>query len=371
MIRWVAAIAAGAAVLALAAALTIGAAGVPRATGYFAPVFAPDGQSVFALSRTTRALVTGFGQSGFTPPATVRLYRDRFALLNIRLSDGAVTVVETFPPSPLEGGTLEAYHGAIFGVPHAHLRWADGGHLEYEIGVTRHDIPMARTFLIRRTWDPKTRGFVTTAPWQEAPTSMGGDDDARLRGDHEVLAVPGDELMPCAIALLERGGSAARTLVEGNCRGKYPAGLTAAALAPLSRRTEIERAVMIERTYATLVARGRAAGLPEAEAMLRAGDEMSRLGLFPKKTTIVAERSACGGPPLFDIDDAQLAAGLFPDIERAIAAPGEEVDKSMGAYISHRDYTTSAEINKWLEAGHDELALRARGACWRVRIRRP
>ena len=37
----------------------------------------------------------------------------------------------------LEGATIEAYHGAIFGVPHAHLRWADPAHLEYEIAVTR------------------------------------------------------------------------------------------------------------------------------------------------------------------------------------------------------------------------------------------
>jgi hypothetical protein len=370
MTRWIAAILAAAAILAVAAALTIRAVGVPRATGYFAPVFAPDGHSLFVISRTARAVVTGFGQPGFTPPATVRLYRDRFALLNIRLADGAVTVVEAFPPSPLEGATFDAYHGAIFGVPHAHLRWADG-QLEYDIGVTRHDVPRARTFVIRRTWDPKARQFVTTAPWQEGPTSMGGDDAARLHGDKEVLAVPGDELMPCAIALLENGGSAARAVVEADCGGKYPAGLTAATLAQFSRRAEIQRAVTIERTYAALVDRGRAAGLPEGEAMLRAGDEMSRRGLFPKKTTMIAERRECGGPPLFEIADAQFEVGLFPDIERAIASPGVEVDKSMGAYISHRDYKTSAAINEWLDAGHEELPVRARGACWRVRIQRP
>lgn len=116
--------------IAAGAAWRIGLVSVPHETGYFAPIFAPDGKSVFTIRREARALVTGPGVEFFTPPATVRLQRDRFDLLNITLPDARVTVVETCPPSPLEGSSIRAYHGAIFGVPHAHLRWADAAHLE-------------------------------------------------------------------------------------------------------------------------------------------------------------------------------------------------------------------------------------------------
>jgi len=346
---------------------------VPRTTGYLAPVFAPRGQSVFAIARDVRATITGFGHQTFTPPATVRLHRDRFTLLEIRLSDGAVTVVEEFPPSPLEGSRIEAYHGAIFGVPHAHLRWADGEHLEYEIGVTRHDTPLARTFVIRRVWDAKSRAYVTSAPWQEGHTTMAGDEPAQLHGEGEVFAVPGQELMPCAIAVLRRDDRTVRVLTgSDDCRSKYPAGLSATVLEPLSRRADIERAERIRTTYAGLVARGMASGLPEGQAMLRAGEEMSRLGLFPKTTMLVAEKIGCGGPdPVFEIADEEFAVGLFSDIERALASPGVEVQKSMGPYITHRDYTTSRRINEWVEGGRSELSIRARGACWRLKIVRP
>jgi hypothetical protein len=370
-LRWIALAIAGAAALAVAAAFAIGAIGIPRATGYFAPVFAPDGQSIYVIARRAVATVTGFGHTGFTPPASVRLHRDRFQLLNIRLSDGAITVVETFPPSPLEANQLSAYHGAIFGTPHAHLRWVDGDHLDYEVGVTRHDTPLARTFILNRRWDAKAGVYVTVAPWSEAYTTMSGDEPDRLHGDSEVLAVPGDELMPCAIALLDRRGSEARTLIESGCGGRYPEGLTAAALTPFSRRAEIERSKMIQDTYTGLVARGRAAGLPDGDARLRAGEEMSRLGLFPKRTSLVAEQAACDAVPLFDISDDQFTVGLFPDIERAIAMPGTDVDKSMGSYITHREYRTSAQINEWIDGGHDQFSVRARGACWRLTIRRP
>ena len=351
----------------------IGLAGVSHETGYFTPVFSPDGASVLTVKRDARALIAGPGLEFFTPPASVRLQRDRFELLRIRVSDGQSSVVETFPPSPLESDTIKAYHGAIFGVAHAHLRWADATHLDYEIAVTRHDSPLARTFVNRRVWNPTTATYATTSPWQETSTGMSGDEPQQIHGDLEAIAVPGEELMPCAIALLPRDGSAPRVLVETPaCRGKYPAGISAAVLAPISRRAEIERAEKIRTTYRDLVARGQAAGLTEGQAMLDANKEMERLGFFPKTTSLVAARVDCdAASSIFAISDAEFTYGLFQDIESAIAKPGTAVDKSMGAYITHRDFTTSREINEYLDAGHSTLFIRARGACWRITIERP
>jgi hypothetical protein len=350
-----------------------GVLAIRHETGYFSPLFAPDGGSVFAITREVAATIVGFGYEFFTAPATVWLQSDRFKLVNIRLADGRLTVIEAFPPSPLEGSRIHAYHGAIFGVPHAHLRWADAGHLDYEVAVTRHDTPLARTFVIRRVWNAAARQYTVTSPWQETPTGMAGDQPQQLHGDLEAIAVDGDELMPCAIAVLRRDSPTASALVQTTtCRRKYPSGLTATLLAPMSRRREIERAQMLRTTYAELVEQARRSGLPEGEAMLEAGRRMQRLGLYPKSTMLVAHAEPCAAQsPLFRISDEQFRVGLFPDIDRAIARPDQEVEKSMGAYIVHRDYTTSQEINAFLDAGHGQFVVEARGGCWRLTISRP
>ena len=371
LIRWIALTIAGAAAVAAMAAFAIGLVAVPRATGYFSPVFSPDGRFVYAVSREARATVTGFGHSGFTPPATVRLHQDRFTLLRISVDDGSRTVIEDFGASPLEGATLKAYHGAIFGSPHTHLRWSDGEHLDYEIGVTRHDTPLARTFVIRRVWSAQTGAWATTSGWTEAARSMSGDEPSQIHGDAEVLAVAGEEQMPCAIAVLRKKEAVARALVQTSaCRDKYAGGLTAAVLAPMSRRADIERAELIRKTHADLAARGRRDGLSEIEALLRAGDEMSRLGLFPKTTKLIAQASPCSNDGVIDITEEQFQVGLFPDIEKAIAAPGTEVDKD-GSYIIHRDYTTSQQLDARIDAGDRILTIRTRGTCWRLTIVKP
>jgi hypothetical protein len=91
--KWIVVI--GAIVLAMvtAAIWRIGVIAMPHETGYFAPVFTPDGKSVLAISREVRAIVTGFGWEFFTPPASVRLVQDRFRLVSIRVADGGVTIL--------------------------------------------------------------------------------------------------------------------------------------------------------------------------------------------------------------------------------------------------------------------------------------
>ena len=202
---------------------------------------------------------------------------------------------------------------------------------------------------------------------------MGGDEPSQLHGELEVLAIPGEELMPCAVAVVGRNDARARPLVQTPlCRKRYPAGLGPDELRPISRRADIERAEKVRTTYAALVERGRQAGLAEGAAMLAAGKEMSRLGLYPKTTSLVATGAACtSASPLFRIVDAQFDAGLFQDIAQAIASPGEEVDKSMGAYVTHRDYTTSREINEFLDAGNSVFFVEARGRCWSLTVNRP
>ena len=73
----------------------------------------------------------------------------------------------------------------------------------------------------------------------------------------------------------------------------------------------------------------------------------------------------------FQISTEEFRVGLFQDIERAIAAPDTEVNKSMGSYITHRDYTTSRQINEFIDAGNSTFYVETRGKCWRLMIQRP
>jgi hypothetical protein len=362
--------------LALVVVLGIGAAVAAalltrHSRGYFGPVFAPDGASIFFVTRDVSGTVLGFGYEMWTPPARVWLHRDRFALVNIRLSDQHLTVVREFPPTPLEGGSFDAYHGAIFGDGRAHLRWADPSHLEYELAVTRHDTPLSRTFVMRRTWDPSRRAFIESASWQEGFAGMGGDEPSQLAGPLEVVAALGDEQLPCAVVVLDsRAGTAAALAETSVCRRKFPGGFTTALLAPASRRADIERAETIRRTYDDLVAEATAKGLPEGEAMLRANKEMERLGYFPKSPTLLATPGDCeSGGPVFVVTDEEFVVGLFQDIQAAIDHPGEEVDKAMGSYVIHRDFDTSRRLNEFLaDRSHTAFLVKARGGCWHVAV---
>lgn len=353
-------------IVVLAAALALAS---ERGRGYFGPIFAPDGGTVLVVVRDVQATVIGFGYDTWTPPARVWLHRDRFALVSIRRSDHHATVLRQFPPSPLEGQHFDAYHGAIFGEGRAHLRWADSEHLEYELAVTRPDRPMSRTFVLRHRWDATAGAYVDT-PWQEGSAGMGGDEPAQLAGTLEVLAPRGKELLPCAVVVIDsRAGTALAIAEAPACSSTFPDGFTPALLADQSRRADIERMETIRRTYADLVKRGEAQGLSEGDAMLRANKQMEHLGYFPRSPTLLAERSECpDGPATFDISDQEFRVGLFQDIEKAMASPGAEVDKS-GDYVIHRDYDTSRRLNAYLaDRSHTVFFVRRQGGCWRLTI---
>lgn len=339
-----------------------------RGRGYFGPVFTPDGASVVVLVREVNASVVGLGYDSLTPPASVWIHRDRFSLVEIRLADRKVTVVREFPPSPLEGTRISAYHGAIFGEASGHLRWADSQHLDYELTVTRSEVPSSRTFVWRRRWNPKTGTTEDSTTWQAGNQTMSGDEASQLSGDREVIGVRGPEGLPCAVVVLRTGDPTASALIDtGRCGDRYAGGFPRDALE--SRRAPIEHAAMLEKTYADLVAAGRTQGLSEGAAMLQANKGMQRLGLYPKTPTITASRSACDAiQPVFYISDDEFRVGLFQDIQQAIEHPGEEVDFN-GNYVTHRDYNTSRLVNDFLaDRSHREFVVDSRSGCWRIRI---
>lgn len=367
MWRWVAAVLVA---LLCAGIWMTGLIGLPHETGYLSPIFAVDGRSILAIRRSASAVTLGFGYEFFTSPATVFIRDDRYDLIQIGVSDHHLTVLGEFPPSPLIGRRLQAYHGSIFGSTSSHLRWEDG-RLAYDVSVTRHDSPQSRTFAARGQWDTATRRFLQSPAWREGLSTTGGDEPEQLSGNLEVIALPGSEGLPCGIVTVNNDTrSVTRVVMTPVCDARYPA-LSMSDVSAFSRRADIERTITINQTYTRLVAEGVARGANEGVAMLQANKEMQRLGYFPRSPTITAVKTACpDGEGTFHISDEEFRVGLFQDIEQAIAQPGVEVDKSSSEYVLHQAFDTSRQINEYLaDRAHTRFYVNARSACWQMTIK--
>lgn len=54
-----------------------------------------------------------------------------------------------------------------------------------------------------------------------------------------------------------------------------------------------------------------------------------------------------------------------------IARPGEETDKGSEDYVTHRDYSTSARINAFLNTGKKRFYVQYLGDTFELTIRKP
>ena len=159
----------------------------------------------------------------------------------------------------------------------------------------------------------------------------------------------------------------------------YPDGVPLPKIVESSRRSGIERIQTVRRTYEELMQKYKAMGMGEVQAALRTGKDMQRLGYYPKTPTIVArrlgpeeaEKSELDKEALFSIAKEEMESGIFQDIERAIANPGEETDKSSDVYFTHRDYSTSARLNAFLKTGKTRFYVRHLGNTYELTIKKP
>lgn len=359
--------------MAVLAAAGLAAACARHDRGYLSPQFSPDGLSIVAIARDTRAVVLGFGYETFSPPARTRVLRDRFSVVRIHLADRRVDVLHEFPPSPLEGGWVESYRPSLAGSVSAHLRWATPDALEYEIAVSRPRQPTSETFVTRRRWNPSTGAFVVTG-WEPGSSGMGGIEATQLHGDREVVALRAGGALPCAVLLVVEGQPLARPLVEeAECRKAYPDGYPVERLTEVIHRPAIERVEQLRDTHARLLAEAEARGLSEGDAAMAAIRGMQQLGLYPKPSALLATRVTAVEPdvPVFEITETEFVVGLFPDIRAALDNAGREVEKSTGSYIVHRDYDTSRRLNAWLaDRAHTTFYVRADGATWKLELTR-
>jgi hypothetical protein len=338
-----------------------------RRVSFHAPVFTPDGAAVIAVRRDLRLWVLGPGLEMLTPAAHVRIRRDRYRVVRLERSTGAITELEDLPPSPLEDTWTRAYRAHLSGLGQARaaLSWR-GGALEWSISVEARD--------------GAGRGAVITSRevpvrWRIAGPGIGSvDERATLSNGEEVLVIPS---VPCAVLLLDEAHRQVRTLngIDG-CGRERPV-LDFASVQPYARRGSIERLARIEALRASLAATGRRRGLGDAEAELHAIDELERLGYFPRPPQLVAtplaaadvhERRESGTlEPLFRITEMEFRVGLFPDIEAALHSPGSEV-RHEAPYLLHRDFATSQAINSFLAAGGQAFFVETAAGIHAVRV---
>jgi hypothetical protein len=103
------------------------------------------------------------------------------------------------------------------------------------------------------------------------------------------MTVPGRESYPAAIVVFDARASKVNAIRRNRAFPRvYPDGVPGALAVERSRRPQLERVAEIIRVQSELVARFRAAGAGEGEAMLRAGKEMERLG-YPRSPYLVAQ----------------------------------------------------------------------------------
>lgn len=371
--------------IALALALAVAAALIMRLRrdhleGYYAPVFAADGDEIYFLRRETRGISWGLGYEFFSPPAHVYVLSDRFSLERLDPATGRVARVLALPASPFEGRHLRHYRGRLYGLPSVRLRWAEDGALDYAIRLSTPRQPRAEVFGLAGGWDARAAAAAPEG-WRDGGVATVGYNEAGVGADAELLTPTGRQGFPAAIVLFRPQSRSQTTLLASDGLNQVEvAGPLLSWLEAQSRFAEVTRLRELRATRSRLIAAFQAQGLDEGAAILAADKELQRLGFYPKQETVTLvarpiddekrRRYAARGLPLFEIAVAELQSGVFPDIERALAEPGHEVEKHGGAYLIHRDYTTSARLNAHLATGAAEFLVSFRDSTYILSIRR-
>ncbi|MFN0316711.1 MAG: hypothetical protein ACKVQA_16940 [Burkholderiales bacterium] len=360
-------------VVAGAAAWAIGYATYERLHSLHAPVFAADGQSIYYVRRRAQAFVIGFGAEFFTLPATVFLLSDHVTLERVALDSRKTETLLVWDRTPASGRRFDAYRRGAFAVFAAHLKPLEDG-VRYELGITLHRVPMARHYVSQGQWPAaQSKG----ADWREGYTGSALDYDAMVKDSHELLVLPGNTIYPSGVVLYDHSNGTSDVLVSSsNFPERYRSAIEKEELDLVSQFAQVQRLREMRAAKERIEAGLKAQGVPEHSAALQTIKEMQKLGYYRKPTTLTARLLASNavmndGVPLVEITPEEFRFGIFPDIEKATAAPGEAIEKSMGDYIVHQDFGTSLKLNRLLDAGTKRFWVRTGRAVYEITIEKP
>lgn len=338
--------------------------------GYFGPALSSDGQSVWYFQRNAGGVALGMGWEHFSPPARVFLHKDEVLLRRYDRRTGGVETLHHWPNTPLQGQKLHHYRGRILGLLGSRIRVKNRRQVDYAARMSLRRVPSSKIWSLSGTWTGETS---VRPEWAATGTSLTGLSEPIVAGSLEVMAVQGKEGFPAAIVLLDHDRRQIEVLVHNkDFANLYPDGPQFTELLKFSRKAEIDRLAEMRRTYEKLKARFRTEVKNEGAALLAAGQEMARLGWWPSPATITAHEvdKFSAGLRIFTIDPQELRVGLFPNIQQAIAHPGKPVPHRT-RYLRHRDFTTSEELNTYLETKPQAYGLRINGRNWQISIRPP
>jgi hypothetical protein len=344
-------------------------------SGYFGPAFSRDGRHVYVVVRESSGLTWGLGWEHFTSPAHAYPLSDRVSLVRIDVASGALEVLEKWPATPVTRRVIREYRGRVFNPLVASLRPSPGGNVDYELNMAIPIVPRSEIHVVSGTWSSDASAR-RRGDWVHDAAARLGPSEPVLAGQIEVFTAKGPELFPSAVVLLDHRSMSARVIAQSPAYAEsHPRGVQVAELMERSRKKDLDRTAELQRIERELVSGYRAQGMSEIEALLRSSRDLQDLGYLPRSTRIVAyplaraTRDTLGSLPLFEIADGEMISGVFPDIDQALAAPGAEVDKSMGQYLVHRDYGNSAKLNAYLGGGGREFLVRFRGRTYRIEVR--
>ena len=368
-------------VLAWVGVRVLGQLGGQTYEGYLAPVYSPDGQYVYFIDRrvsgTSRVTENPGFVFGGSPTYAVSVAKDTFSLRRLNVQSGKVEELVALSPSPIEGRSYES-KGSLFQYSNAWLRFTKEGPLEFNVCLKTQNIPTEKEYSSSGIWSEAQHAAKISRSWEESQCAM-SHNEWPLFGDWEVLEAHGDpDYFTVAIVAYNHVTGEIKPLVKSKGYDRaYPDGVSLRQIKESSRRQELERLQAITRTREELQQKYKAMGLGEYETYFRIVKDMQRLGYYPKPTTIVARRlsrdeiAKIDKSALFSIAKEEMESGIFQDIEKAVAKPGEEIDHDSNPYLTHRDYTTSARLNSYLEKGKMQFYVRFLGETYEMTIKKP
>ena len=357
---------------------------VESRVGYFAPIYSPDGQYVYFVERHSSGTVKQTQSPSFIMDGpgkfNVSVAKDAFSLKRLKGQSGQIEELIRFSPSPIEGRSYEAI-GTPFHVPAAHLKFTKEQKVEFTLCLTIHQVPLARNYSTSGVWNESQHTAEISRSWVETHCEAGGYNEWPLFGDWELMEIRGDrDFFPVAIVAYNHVTNGVNVMVKNKDYDRlYWRGVPLQQLRENSQRPAIERLQTMLRTHEDLLQKYKATGMGEMQALLQTGKDMQRLGYYPKSTTIVARRlsreetakSDTDKDAMFTITKDEMDSGIFPDIEKAIASPGEEIDRYTDGYLTYRDYTTNARLNAFLKTGKTRFYVRYRGDTYELSIKKP
>ena len=328
---------------------------VDSANTFHAPIFSQDGREIYYIERKVWGISWGLGIEFFTLPAHVVLIRDRFLLRSLDRESGSERTLSAWTvPHPWK--PREQYRNYLFGIPDCELK-LDAAGLHFKIGLDF--LPDDPAYLTVKewttgTWNRDGNNIIENDHWKKGNYMVNSWTEQVLSGPFEVV-----NYRNVAIVLYDAGtGQRIPLRVSNSASQEQVREIETFDPTVYTHRAQLERSRTIRETYSAITQNFQSQGLPEGPAMLRANDEMEKLGYYPKTPKLVAQKLSSPEPgvQVFEISEDEFRFGLFQDIEEAIAKAGTEVHFH-GSYIKHRDYETSDKLNRYLDAGNRKFVV--------------